>query len=325
MKDCTGAPSPATWAWKNWWYNPAARTVYFIGKDNIPFHAIIWPAQLLGVQRLYETDESKRLNLPYDVPANEFMNMEGRKISGSHNWGVWMLEALTRHDPDPLRYYLTVIMPETRDSDWSWEGYLERNNAELVANWGNLVNRVLSMTRRYCKGVVPDPGPLTAADTALLAEIDDGLAVIGDLYDGCKFRAAMKEAMALATRVNQYLEDTSPWSTMKTEPQAAARALYTALQAISGLKVIFAPVLPFTSEQLHHYLGEAGRLFGQSKIETYRESSRDHIALTYDHQGAVGRWQRAEIPTGRVLPAPAPLFKKLEPTVIADELARLGR
>lgn len=312
-------------AWKNWWYNPAARTVYFIGKDNIPFHAIIWPAQLLGVRRLYETDENKQLNLPYDVPANEFMNMEGRKISGSHNWGVWMLDALTRHDPDPLRYYLTVVMPETRDSDWSWESYVERNNTELVANWGNLVNRVLSMTRRYFQGTVPDPGALTETDTALLAEIDAGLAVIGDLYDGCKFRAAMKEAMSLATRVNQYLEDTSPWSTIKTAPQVAARSLYTALQAISGLKVIFAPVLPFTSEQLHHYLGEAGRLFGQSKIETYRESSRDHIALTYDRQGAIGRWWRAEIPVGRVLSAPAPLYKKLDPALVADELARLGR
>ena len=312
-------------AWKNWWYNPAARTVYFVGKDNIPFHAIIWPAQLLGAKRLYETDESKRLNLPYDVPANEFMNMEGRKISGSHNWGVWMLDALTRHDPDPLRYYLTVVMPETRDSDWSWEGYVERNNAELVANWGNLVNRVLSMTRRYFKGIVPDPGPVTARETDLLAEIDAGFAAIGDLYDGCKFRAAMKEAMALATRVNQYLEETSPWTTAKTDRPSTARSLYTALQAINGLKVLFAPVTPFTSERLHAYLGEPGQLFGVGKVATYHEGRGDHTALTYDDQGAVGRWQRAEIPAGRQLPPPAPLFKKLEADVVADELARLGR
>src|SRR5690606_181430 len=161
-------------AWKDWWYDPQARTIYFIGKDNIPFHSVIWPAQLLGVRRLYEDDPQKHLNLPYDVPANEFMNMEGRKTSGSMNWGVWMLDALGRHDPDPMRYYLTTQMPETRDSDWSWDGYIERNNNELVANWGNLVNRVLNMTRRYFDGVVPQPGQLDDVDRSLLTTIDEG-------------------------------------------------------------------------------------------------------------------------------------------------------
>lgn len=149
-------------AWRNWWQNPAARTVYFIGKDNIPFHTVMWPAQLMGAKGLYADDKTAHLNLPYDVPANEFMNMEGRKISGSMNWGVWMLDALERHDPDPMRYYLTAVMPESRDSDFTWQGYVERNNTELVNNWGNLVNRVLNMTKRYFKGIVPDPGELTA-------------------------------------------------------------------------------------------------------------------------------------------------------------------
>ncbi|MFQ5400825.1 MAG: methionine--tRNA ligase [Anaerolineae bacterium] len=311
-------------AWKNWWYNPQARTVYFVGKDNIPFHAVIWPAQLLGVKRLYEEDESKRLNLPYDVPANEFMNMEGRKISGSQHWGVWMLEALQRHDPDPLRYYLTAVMPETRDSDWSWQGYVERNNTELVGNWGNLVNRVLNMTRRYFDGKVPDPGALTAKDTALLAAIDAGFERVSQLYDACKFRAAVQETLRLSTQVNQYLEETSPWKTAKTDLAATARSLYTAVQAINGLKILWAPTLPFTSQRLHEMLGEDGRLFGHQKIETYQEASRRHTALTYDPAGAVGRWKRAEIPVGRELPKPKPLFKKLDDSVVADELARLG-
>ncbi|MFQ5422194.1 MAG: methionine--tRNA ligase, partial [Anaerolineae bacterium] len=311
-------------AWKNWWYNPQARTVYFIGKDNIPFHAIFWPAQLLGAKRLYEDDPNKHLNLPYDVPANEFMNMEGKKISGSQHWGVWMEDALTRHDPDPLRYYLTAVMPETRDSDWSWEGYVERNNSELVGNWGNLVNRVLNMTRRYFKGVVPDPGDLTEKDTVLLAAIDDGFETVAQLFDACKFRTAVQETLRLSTLVNQYLEETAPWKTAKTDLTATARSLYTAIQAINGLKILWAPILPHTSQQVHEMLGEDGRLFGAQKVETYQEETRSHTGLTYDPATAVGRWERTAVPIGRHLPKPKPLFKKLEESIVADELARLG-
>jgi len=311
-------------AWRQWWQNPAARTVYFIGKDNIPFHSVFWPAQLMGSKGLYSDDSSQHLNLPYDVPANEFMNMEGRKISGSMNWGVWMLDALERHDPDPLRYYLTAVMPETRDSDWSWQGYVERNNSELVGNWGNLVNRVLNMTKRYFNGEVPDPGELTAKDKALLTAVDEGFDTVAQLYDACKFRAVVQENLRLSSLVNQYLEETSPWTMAKTDMGATARSLYTAVQAINGLKVLWAPILPYTSQQLHEMLGEAGALFGVQKVETYQEPSRSHVALTYDGLGAVGAWVRGEIPVGRQLPKPAPLFKKLEPSVVADELARLG-
>jgi methionyl-tRNA synthetase len=312
-------------AWKKWWYDPDARSYYFVGKDNIPFHAIIWPAELLGAKRLYEEDSDQRLNLPFDVPANEFLNMEGRKISGSLNWGVWMLDALERHDPDPLRYYLTATMPETRDSDWSWQGYVERNNTELVANWGNLVNRVLNMTQRYFDGQVPDPGPLTAADEALLAAVDDSFQRVAELYDACKFRAALQETLALATRVNQYLEETSPWRTIKSDQDAAGRALYIALQAISGLKTLFAPVLPFTSQQTHEMLGEEGQLFGEQRVETYQEEARSHVALIYDGSQAIGRWERSLVPAGRRLPKPKPLFRKLEAELADEELARLGQ
>ena len=312
-------------AWRQWWQNPSARTVYFIGKDNIPFHSIMWPAQLLGARGLYAEDEREHLNLPYDVPANEFMNMEGRKISGSHNWGVWMVDALQRHDPDPLRYYLTAVMPESRDSDWSWQGYVERNNSELVGNWGNLVNRVLNMTGRYFKGEVPEPGPLAEKDVALLTAIDTGFQIVGDLYDACKFRAALQENLRLATLVNQYLEDTSPWTTVKTDPAAAARSLYTAIQAINGLKILWAPILPFTSQQVHEMLGATGTIFGEQQVKTYEERERSHVALTYDGATAVGAWERREIPAGRRLPKPRPLFKKLDESIVEEELARLGR
>ena len=316
----TGQPE----AWQHWWQEENARALYFIGKDNIPFHAIFWPAQLLGAKGLYSNDPNAHLNLPYDVPANEFMNMEGRKISGSMNWGVWMLDALERYDPDPLRYYLTAVMPETRDSDWSWSGFVERNNAELVGNWGNLVNRVLNMTKRYFKGVVPDPGALTEADTALLAAIDAGMETVSRLYDTCKFRAAVQENLRLSTLVNQYLEDASPWTTAKTDLAATGRALYTAVQAINALKTAWAPILPFTSQRVHEMLGEEGALFGEQRVEEYRETNKTHVALTYDGGTAVGLWQRSEIPAGRQLPKPKPLFKKLDESVADEELARLG-
>ncbi|MCB9007949.1 MAG: methionine--tRNA ligase [Ardenticatenaceae bacterium] len=312
-------------AWKKWWQNPQARTFYFIGKDNIPFHTIFWPAQLYGSKGLYSEDPAAQLNLPYDVPANEFMNMEGQKISGSRNWGVWMLDALDRHDPDPLRYYLTAVMPETRDSDWSWQGYVDRNNSELVGNWGNLVNRVLNMTKRYFKGELPDPGELTDKDKELLAAVDAGFDTVAELYDACKFRAVVQENLRLSSLVNQYLEDTSPWTTAKTDMQATARSLYTTLQAISGLKVLWAPILPFTSQTLHELLGESGMLFGEQVVETYAESSKTHRGLTYKGETAVGQWSRTEIPIGRILPKPQPLFKKLDQAVVEDELARLGK
>ncbi len=312
-------------AWKQWWYGQQARTIYFIGKDNIPFHAVIWPAQLIGIRRLYESREEQQLNLPYDVPANEFMNMEGRKISGSMNWGVWMLDALERHDPDPFRYYLTVAMPETRDSDWSWHGYVERNNNELVANWGNLVNRVLNMTQRYFGGVVPESGALREADRALLGAVDAAFDSVGALLDGCKFRAAAAEIMAVSTRVNQYLEAQAPWKTANSDREATAKTLYTAIQAINGLKVLFSPLLPLTSQQLHDLLGEEGTLFGQQEIKEFSETERSHEAITYDGSAAVGRWQRNPIPPGRKLPKPEPLFTKLDEQVAADELRRLGQ
>jgi methionyl-tRNA synthetase len=311
-------------AWKQWWYNPEARSLYFIGKDNIPFHSVMWPAQLKGIGRLYEEDKSKQLNLPYDIPANEFMNMEGRKISGSQRWGVLMLDALERHDPDPLRYYLTAVMPETRDSDWSWQAYINRNNSELVANWGNLVNRVLNMIGRYFDGTVPDPGELTPQDKDLLAAIDEGFETVGALYDACKFRAASQELLRISTQVNQYLEKTSPWTTAKSDLASTARSLYTTLQAINGLKILWAPILPFTSQKLHSMVGEAGELFGEQLVNSYREAHKSHVALEYDGTHAQGSWVRSEIPPGRQLAKPHPLFKRLDKAVVEDELGRLG-
>ena len=193
-----------------------------------------------------------------------------------------------------------------------------------MANWGNLVNRVLNMIRRYFGGVVPEPGALTAADSALLAAIDKGFETAAAFYDGCRFRAAVQEALRLSTLVNQYLEETSPWATAKTDLAATGRALYVALQAVNGLKVLWAPVLPFTAQQVHEMVGEPGALFGEGVVREFHEATRRHLALTYDGAAAVGRWERAIVPAGRQLPPPRTLFKKLEPDLAEQELARLG-
>ncbi len=312
-------------AWKNWWYDPQAETLYFIGKDNIPFHAVIWPAELLGVTRLYEDDPTKKLNLPYDVPANEFMNLEGRKISGSRNWAVWMDDALDRYDPDPLRYYLTVAMPETRDTDWLWDEFLRRNNDELVATWGNLVNRTLTFAYKRFDRQVPIPGPLEDVDTHLLTQIEAGFEPVGGRIARCKFRSALAETMALARETNRYLEEKGPWFQIKEDRQAAATTIYVALQAIDSLKVLFAPFLPFSSERLHQYLGYDGTLFGRSYTQVFEEpQGRVHEALCYDPRDATGSWRPSDLPPGQTLRPPQPLFKKLDDEIVEQEMARLG-
>ncbi len=313
-------------AWKDWWYQPEAKTLYFIGKDNIPFHAVIWPAELMGVERLYEEDETKKLNLPYDVPANEFMNLEAQKISGSRQWAVWMDEALDRYDPDALRYYLTAAMPETRDTDWLWDDFLRRNNDELVATWGNLVNRAMTFAYKRFDQQAPTPGPLDAMDDRLLAKIEAGFESVGQLIAGCKLRAALNETMALAREANRYLEEKGPWFQIKENREAAATTIYVALRAIDSLKILFAPFLPFTSERLHQYLGYEGPLFGQSYTQTFEEAGgRVHEALCYDASDATGAWKPSELPPGQSLRRPKPLFKKLDKSIVEEELNRLLR
>ncbi len=310
-------------AWKAWWYDPEALTYYFIGKDNIPFHTVIWPAELLAVGRIYHDDEKAQLNLPYDVPANEYLNFKGGKFSKSRGAAVDVPYFLSRYDPDPLRYYLTATAPETRDTEFSWEDFVERNNNELVATWGNLANRMLSFAYRQFEGRVPEPGDLDESDRALLDKIEAGFQTVGELYNACKFRAALGEAMALAREANVYLDRKAPWFQIKEDRQAAATTVYVILRAVDNLKTLLAPVLPHTAQKLHGYLGYEGRLFGTQQVEEYREKTRSHLALTYDHSGAVGTWAPSQLQPGQALREPSPLFKKLDERVIQEEYARL--
>lgn len=315
-------------AWKQWWHDPNARSYYFIGKDNIPFHAIIWPAELIGAgvkfDEIRSEPDPQPLVLPYDVPANEFMNLEGQKISGSRNWAVWARDFLSRYDPDPLRYYLTVNMPEAKDTDWDWEDFLKRNNDELVATWGNLANRVLSFAYKHWEGVVPDPGELTAEDRALLETIEKGFETVAAELEAVHLRAALAEAMRLASEVNRYLDVTAPWKQIKEDRSAAARSIFTALKAIDSLKIILSPFLPFTSEKLHQYLGYTEPLFGTQSTETIRDSIAEHTVLRYHPDGASGRWAPSQLAPGWKFNKPEPLFKKLDPSIVEEERARLG-
>jgi methionyl-tRNA synthetase len=331
-------------AWRGWWVNAEAKQFYFIGKDNIFFHAAWWPAQLMGAGsaflKIYEsltpdsstltgtrpTGRGESLTLPYDVPANQFMNLEGKKISGSRNWAVWGRDALTRYDPDAIRYYLSVNMPESKDSDWDWAEFVARNNNELVATWGNLANRVLSFAHKHWDGHVPgvDPASLRDSDLSLLAVIENGFAAVGAELEAVRLRSALGEAMKLATAVNQYLDVQAPWSAVKTDKDSAAKTIYAALKAIDSLKVIFSPFLPFTSQRLHGFFGYENPLFGGQYIQTVNDSLGEHTVLRYKPVEGI-QWKPSELKPGQKLSQPAPLFKKLDESVVEEERARLGK
>ena len=315
-------------AWENWWFNPEARAYYFIGKDNIPFHAVIWPAQLIGVGewfgKIFEQVEGKHLTLPFDVPANEFMNLEGQKISGSRNWAVWGLDFLSRFDPDPLRYYLTSNMPESKDTDWDWEDFVRRNNDELVATWGNLANRVLSFCYKHWEGQIPDPGEFRPDDLAILETIEEGFKKVAEQLEAVHLRAALSETMSLATEVNKYLDKAAPWKEIKNDKTKAATSIYSALRAIDSLKILFAPFLPFTSEKLHSYLGYTSPLFGEQFTEVRSDVLGEHTVLRYQSPNGSLKWKPSQLAAGQILQKPSPMFRKLEPSIAEEERARLG-
>jgi len=317
-------------AWRDWWINPAAKQFHFIGKDNIFFHTSQWPAELMGAgsafMEFFAGEQNAPLILPFDVPANQFMNLEGQKISGSRNWAVWGRDALTRYDPDAIRYYLTANMPEAKDSDWDWAEFVARNNNELVATWGNLANRVLSFCYKHWEGVVPnvDVNTLRPADLELLATIEAGFNTVGAELDAVRLRSALGETMKLATAVNQYLDTNAPWSAVKTDKDGAAKTIYTALKAIDSLKVMFAPFIPFTSERLHGFFGYETPLFGEQYTEDVTDAIGTHKVLRYKSVEGL-QWKPSDLKPGARLNQPGPLFKKLEHTVIEEERGRLGK
>ncbi len=312
-------------AWREWWQSPEARHFYFMGKDNIVFHAVIWPSMLMGYGSGGEVGAGKGdLQLPYDVVSSEYLTMSGSKASTSRGHAIWVRGFLDRYEPDSLRYYLTAAGPETQDTDFTWEEYVRRTNGELLANWGNLVNRTLVNAHRHF-GAVPEPGPLTAGDDQVLAAVDGAFGRVGELIETVRFKAALEEAMRASAAVNQYLAEQAPWALVKTDRDRAATVLYVALRCIDSLKTLFTPFLPFTSQVVHELLGNDGSIAGPLEIRTETESDGStHAVLTGDYKSWVGSWQPSELAPGQVLLEPRPLFRKLPPETAAEELARLG-
>jgi methionyl-tRNA synthetase len=268
-------------AWRDWWQNPEAESYYFVGKDNIPFHTVIWPAMLLGYGEH---------NLPTDVPANQYVTFKGARASKSRGVGRaigWYAERL---EPDALRYAVASVLPETNDTDLSDDDIIRRVNDELVSTWGNLVNRVLAITARNFDGKVPEPAQLSSADQEIVDSADRALASTGELIEKVELRAALRAAMEGAGVVNAYLNATEPWKLVKTDPTRAGTVLWTALQAIAGLGVAFSPFLPFTGDRLQAMLG----------VETVD-------------------WNRPPLPGGTVLGEIAALFAKLPDEVFDEE------
>ena len=288
--------------WRQWWEDPEARSYYFIGKDNIPFHSIIWPAMLLGYGGL---------TLPYDIPANEFYNLEGEKMSTSRGWALWAKDVQTRFAPDALRYYLAASAPEGRDTSWYWSEFVRRNNDELVATWGNLVHRVLNIAHRHF-GKVPEAGTLEEADRAILAKGAGSFDTVGALLDSVEIKAALQEALSLAQRTNQYISEQEPWKLVTTNPARAQTVIHTGLQLVDYLKVLLCPFLPFSCQQLHEMLGHSGTIAPQPVFgEALDPEGRVRQVLT-GHYETVPAWTPVPIPVGQVVRAPSVLFRKLE-------------
>ena len=291
-------------SWKDWWENPESRHYYVMGKDNITFHTVMWPAILLG---------AGGLDLPDEIVASEFLHMAGKKLSTSRGHVIYVRDMLDSYDADALRYYLMIAGPENQDVDFTWSEFVRRNNDELVATWGNLVHRTLVNAHRNF-GAVPAPGELRDADRALIKETEDGLDLSATLLEQAKFQSALKHAMTTAAKVNVYLGTQQPWHTIKTDRERASTVLYVALRCVDNLKMMLTPFLPFSSQRLHHLLGYDDVIAPQPEIREVREDAATHIVLSGDYRHD-NLWLPSQLPPGRPLPPPEALFKRLDDVV----------
>ncbi|MDY2642419.1 MAG: methionine--tRNA ligase subunit beta, partial [Mediterranea sp.] len=283
---------PERWgSWQKWWQDPETRLIHFIGKDNIVFHCLIFPVMMKAHGDYI---------MPDNVPSNEFLNLEGDKISTSRNWAVWLHEYLQEFPgkQDVLRYVLTANAPETKDNDFTWKDFQARNNNELVAVYGNFVNRALQLTKKYYNGVVPACGELTDADRETLREFADVKQEVEQLLDVFKFRDAQKEAMNLARIGNKYLADSEPWKVVKSDPERVKTILYIALQLAANLSIAFEPFLPFSSAKLRQMLN-------MTEFDWNQLGSTDLL------------------PAGHQLAEPELLFEKIEDDVIQAQVDKL--
>jgi methionyl-tRNA synthetase len=313
-------------AWRAWWNDESAEAYYFMGKDNIVFHSEIWPAMLLGYNgqgaKGGEPGALGRLDLPSEVVSSEFLTMEGRKFSSSRQVVIYVKDFLDRYDVDALRYYVAVAGPEAHDTDFTWSEFVRRNNDELVATWGNLVNRAVSFAAKN-GGAIPAAGDLTDADRALLGTTSGAFAAVGEHLSRSRFKFAINEAMRAVGEANKYFSEQAPWKLRTTDPERMQTVLHVTLQAIDDAKTMLTPFLPRSSQTVYEMLGGTGDWSGMPRIETVDEDggpSYPVITGTYD---STFRWESRPVTAGTPLSVPSPLFTKLDPSVVDEEIARL--
>jgi methionyl-tRNA synthetase len=326
----TGEPE----AWRAFWQpgpdGERPEAYYFMGKDNIVFHAEIWPAMLFGYSgqgdRGGEPGEYGVLERPREVVSSEFLTMEGRKFSSSRNVVIYVGDMLSRYDPDALRYYLAVAGPENQDTDFTWSEFVRRNNDELVASWGNLVNRTVSMTAKNL-GAIPAPGALTDADQALLASSKAAFDSVGGSLARSRQKAAIGEAMSVVGSANKYLSDMAPWKLRTEDPDRMASVLHVALQVVDDCKTLLTPFLPSSSSRVHGLLGGSGEWAAMPDLvevdEPTAAGSPSYHVLTGSYDTGAS-WGSTPIEVGRPIAPPTPVFTKLDPSVVDDEVERLA-
>jgi methionyl-tRNA synthetase len=313
-------------AWRAWWQSPDAESYYFMGKDNIVFHSEIWPAMLLGYNgegaKGGQAGQLGRLNLPSEIVSSEYLTMEGRKFSSSRNVVIYVRDFLERYDVDALRYYVAVAGPENQDTDFTWSEFVRRNNDELVATWGNLVNRSVSFAAKNI-GSIPEPGNLTAPDLELMEHSSRSFAAVGESLGRSRFKLAIGDAMRTVSEANKYLSEQAPWKLRETDPDRMKTILHTALQVVDDAKTLLTPFLPRSSQQVFEMLGGEGTWSGLPEIKQVDEDGGPSYPVITGNYDETVRWESHPIRPGTPLEVPKPLFTKLDPKVAEEEVARL--
>src|SRR5680860_1524660 len=315
--------------WRDWWNDPEALTYYFMGKDNITFHSQIWPAELLAYDgrgnRGGSPGDYGRLNLPTEVVSSEFLTMEGKKFSSSKAVVIYVRDMLERYQPDALRYFISAAGPENQDSDFTWAEFVRRTNDELVAGWGNLVNRTATMIAKNF-GEIPSAGELTAEDRVLLETVAGTFDTVGGLIAQHRQRQALSEAMKTVAEVNKYVSDMSPWKLKDdSKRERLATILHVAAQAVADCNLILSPFLPHSANAVDIVLGGAGELAPMPVIQEVDDldGGPAYPIITGDYS-KVPVWERRLIAVGTPIEKPTPVFTKLDVSVVDEELARLG-
>ncbi|MFC7404856.1 methionine--tRNA ligase [Georgenia alba] len=318
--------------WRLWWNDTGgerALSYYFMGKDNITFHSQIWPAELLGYAGKGAKGGRPRqygeLNLPTEVVSSEFLTQEGKKFSSSRGVVIYVRDLLSRYQPDAFRYFVAVAGPETQDSDFTFAEFVRRTNDELVAGWGNLVNRTASMIAKNF-GEIPPAGELTDQDRAVLDLVERTFPAVGSLIERHRQRQAITEAMRAVGEVNRYLADTAPWK-IKDDPERLGTVLHVAAQCVADLNLVLAPFLPFSANAVDRVLGGPGDVAPMPRLEEVEDldGGAPYPIITGDYgDGAFPAWGRRAIVPGTPVAKPSPVFTKLDESVVDEELARLG-